>query len=137
MGVDALQVAQHVEMQRARLQAVGAAVAQAFQMALGGLLLHAAHLDLHFHHLLGELEVAGDEDGLGDAQVVDRQMEELLQLFVAVLGEFQPERSLLGDLRQQSLLDDVADMLEVDRVIDDDDRAAAVFLAQARAAELG
>lgn len=72
VGVDALQVAQHVEMQRAGLEAVRAAVAQALQMALGRLFLHAPDLDLHFHQLLGELEVAGDEDRLSDAQVVDR-----------------------------------------------------------------
>lgn len=54
MSVDGRQIAQHVEMQRC-LKGVGAAGAQALQR----LLLHPPDLDLHFHHLFGELEVEG------------------------------------------------------------------------------
>jgi hypothetical protein len=81
VGVDALPVAEHIAMQGACLQAVGAAVAQ----ALGRLLLHPPDLDLHLHQLPGQVEVAGDEDRrLGDAKVVDRHVEELRQFGIAI-----------------------------------------------------
>lgn len=136
VGVDALQVAQHVEMQRAGLQAVDAAVAQAFEMALGGLLLQPADIDLHLHKLAGEIEIAGDEDSLGDAQIVDRHAEELMQLLITVVREGQALADLLCHLFGQALFDDVADMLEVDGIVDDDDRAAAILVVQPFTAEL-
>lgn len=71
VSVDALQVAQHIEMQGTHLQTVGSTVAQPFEMAFGGLLLQTPDVDLHLHHLLGELEVTGGEDRLGDAQVAE------------------------------------------------------------------
>ncbi len=76
MGVDALQVAQHVQMQRARLQTGRLAFAQALEVALGRLLLEIAHLHLHLHQPPCQVNVTGDENGLGDAQIVDRQVEE-------------------------------------------------------------
>ena len=51
MSVDALQVAQHVEMERTRLEAVDPPVAQPLQVPFGGFLLHAPHVHLHLDEL--------------------------------------------------------------------------------------
>ncbi|MCY1246214.1 hypothetical protein D9M72_594250 [compost metagenome] len=89
------------------------------------------NIDFHLDQLPGEIGVAGDENRLGDAQIVDRQVEETFELLIAVLGEFQAVVDLFADLFAQPLLDDVAHVLEVDRIVDDHDRAAPIFRAQA------
>lgn len=63
MGVDAVEVAQHVEIARTCLQPVDATVAPEFQMLLRRLFPHPAnpdHTHLHPHQLVGGIEVAGD-----------------------------------------------------------------------------
>ena len=59
MGIDTLEVAQHVEMQRTGLEAVGPAVAKAFQMTARRLLLQPADMHLHFHQLTREGFIPG------------------------------------------------------------------------------
>src|SRR5690606_1706986 len=84
----------------------------------------------------GEVEVSGHEDGLGNAQVLDREVEEVLQLLVAILGELEAARYLLADLLAQALLDDVARVFEVDGIVHHGERAAQVLAFEALAAEL-
>lgn len=76
MSVDPLQVTQHVEMQRARLDAVEPPFAKALQMAFGRLLLQPAHLFLHLHETPRQLRIAGRKDRLRHAQIVERDREE-------------------------------------------------------------
>ncbi|OHV80061.1 hypothetical protein LCM4579_23030 [Ensifer sp. LCM 4579] len=55
MGVDAVEVAQHVEVARTCLQAVDATVAPGFQMSLRRLFPHPANPDHTHLHLINHL----------------------------------------------------------------------------------
>src|SRR5579875_701825 len=58
-----LEVAQDVEVQRARFNCGGQPLAQSSEMVLGGRALHLANHDLSLHKLPRDLHIAAHEDG--------------------------------------------------------------------------
>mgnify|MGYP003494099782 CR=1 FL=1 len=56
-----------------------------------------ADIDFHFHQVAGEICVPRDENGLGNAQIVDGEIKQRCQFLVAVLGEFEAVVDLLFD----------------------------------------
>ncbi len=93
MRVDALQVTQHVEVQRTGLKTFEKTAAQPLQMPLGRALLHMTHVYLYLDEMARKVGIARDEYGLGDAQIIDGEIEKALQLLIAFLGESQPPPS--------------------------------------------
>lgn len=77
MRVDPLEITQDVEVKRAGLKAVGAPVAQTFQVALGRLFFHVPDFDFPLHELTREIDVPGDKDCLCDPEIIDGELEEL------------------------------------------------------------
>ena len=71
------------------IDAIGA-VAQALEMALGRLALERADAVLLGHQLLGEREVAGDEDRHREAHLLDDPLVQGGDLRPARLGERDP-----------------------------------------------
>src|SRR5688500_18974091 len=113
MRVDALEVAQDVEMQRAGLDALGPAAAQAVQIAVGGFAFAVAEADLLLEELAGHADVATDEDGERQLDGVENLAVEGVDVARALFREAQPVLDLLGGELDQVLVDDVADMFEV------------------------
>src|SRR6185437_8763904 len=126
MRVDAFQVAQDVEMKRARLDALGAALAQAREMIVGGDALGLAHRHLLLDEPARDLGVARDEDAERELEVIGDAAMEGLELGRALAREFELAPDLLRRQLHQVHLDDVADMLEIDGEGDDLHGAAAV-----------
>src|SRR5215217_5890822 len=132
MAVDALEVADDVEMDGARLDGLGPAAAQAREVALGSILLEQPGRGLYRVEPARQAEVAGSEDIEGKPhRVLDARMEG------ADLAEtLRRERHLLADLLggelHQVLVDDVADVLEVRGESQDFDEAAALVVGHLR-----
>jgi hypothetical protein len=91
--------------------------------------LQPPDLDLFLHQLAGKVAVAGHEHGLRHAQVLDGHQEQPVQLAIALVGKAQRQTDLLADLGRQPLVDDVADMFEVDDIIQDGDGLPPLGLA--------
>src|SRR5688500_4031332 len=113
MAVDALEVADDVEMDGARLDRFGPAAAQPREMALGRVLLEQPRRGLLRVEPARQRDVAGREH-------IEREPHRVLDARVegADLGEaLRRERVALADLLggqlHQVLVDDVADMLEI------------------------
>ncbi len=70
MGVDALEVAQHVEMERARLDAFRPAVAQTRQMTVRTGEFRGSDLRLLADERASDLHVIIDEDTEGELEII-------------------------------------------------------------------
>jgi hypothetical protein len=129
MRVDALQVADDIEVDGARLDAFGAALAQAGEMTIRGFELAAAHVRLGEQKTPSQRHVAAGEDVEGEAHVVHHLTMETLQLGRAFGREGVALLDLLAGKFHQVFVDDVADVLEVGGEGQNLDVAAAVGLA--------
>src|SRR5262245_60795771 len=117
--MDALEVAQHVEMRRRGLQRLRPALAQPLEMTLGRRQLRSAQLHLVRDQLARLVEVAGHEYADRHPEAVENALVERLELVGALGRELQVALDLLDRELPQVLVDDVAGMLEVDRERDD------------------
>ena len=128
MRVDPLEVAQEVQVQGRCLAALAVAFAQADQVALRRLAFEIPDLDLLLHHLAGQVTIAGHEDGLRDAKCLLGHQEHGVQFLIPGVREAQPQADLPAHPGRQPLFDDVADMFQVDHIVEDRDGPTAVIL---------
>ncbi|GEM_PF-4785524 len=98
MGVDALEITQHVQMHRTGLNAVNPAVAQALEMAFRRLFFQPPHIFLHFHQPTGKIGVASGENGLCHADIIERDGKKALKFTFPIIGKAEAEIDLLGNL---------------------------------------
>jgi len=96
-----------------------AALAQPVEMALGGGKLGVAQRGFLGQQLAGLVDVARHEDAERDPKRIHRALVEGGQLLGALGRELEPALDLLGRKLAQILVDDIADMLEVDGEGDD------------------
>src|SRR5690606_1628097 len=118
----------HVEVERARIDALDAPLAQAREVAFGRGALGVAHANLLVEELARDLDVARDEDAEREAEALQHLSVQRLQLARAFVGEAAPVLYLLGGELHEVLVDDVADMLEVGREADDVGGATPLLL---------
>jgi hypothetical protein len=76
MRVDALEVAQHIEMERARIYAFRSAFAQPRQMTVCTRELRGSELRLFLDERTSDLDVVIDEDAEGELEVVNNAIVE-------------------------------------------------------------
>ena len=113
MAVDALQIADQVEMDRTGLDALGAAGPDALVVAFGSALFGQAQVGLFLQQLARHFHIARHEQVAGHLQVGGDAMVEVGQFGQAFLREGQLVLDLLLRQLHQVLVDDVADMLQV------------------------
>src|SRR5579883_806054 len=136
MAVDALQIADDVHMDRAGLDRLGPALAQAGEMAVGGLRLGFADRRLLGHQPARKVEVTRGEDVERQAQILQHARMEGPELGHAFGRKGVAVLDLLACQFHQVLVDDIADMLEVGGEGQDLDVAPAFLLAEIRARDL-
>jgi hypothetical protein len=134
--VDALELVDDVQMQRARLDRLGRLPGEPVEVGAGVSALEVAELGFLRDQHLRALEIAVDEDVQRQAQRRHEPRVQLLDLPHARLGERAPLRDLLLLQVVDDVLDDVADVLEVDGEGHDLGPAAALALVQRLAADL-
>ncbi len=136
MRIDALQVGDEVEVQRRRLDALQRIAGEAAQVRIGICAFEVAEQHLLRQQFLRALQVAVQEHAHAEAEVRDEARVQVADLGHAGVGEI----AVLGDLLVldvgQHALDDVADLLEVDRERHDVGPAAALALVQRLARDL-
>ena len=136
MRVDALQVADEIEVQRAGLDAGGGVDLQAAEVGGCVLVLQLAEPRLLLEQLLCIAHMAVEEHAHAQAQVRQQALVQVRDLGHAGVRE----AALLADLLVlhvlQHALDDVADLLHVDRERDDLGPALALLLRQRGARDL-
>ena len=113
MRIDALEVADDVQMQARGRQRFGLARRQALDMRFGGAALEFAEADLLAQQLARHAHVARHEDVQRQRQIVRQPLVHARDLGEALVGEAQIVLDLLGRQLHQVLVDDVADMLEI------------------------
>src|SRR5260370_587782 len=96
MRGDALEVAQHVEMERARLYAFRATFTQPRQMTIRGGELRGSQLRFFFDERARDLDVIIDEDAERELEVVDNALVEGCELRRSFLRELILVLDLLG-----------------------------------------
>ena len=119
VGLDALQVAHDVELHAAGLDGGGVAVTDALEMALGCDALELAELLLLGDEPSAAFRSPPMEDRDGELHVIDQALVHGIDLGQALGGELQPVLDALGPELLEVLVDDVADMLEVDGEAED------------------
>ena len=137
MGMDPLQIAQHVEVQRAGLDGFGPARPQPFQMAVRGRPLQIAEPGLFHDQAAGDFDLAGQEDAEAELHMLDHPVMQSGDLGLALSRKAQPVLDLLRRQLHQVLVDDVADMFKVCGEADDLEAAPALLLVQFLAAYRG
>ena len=113
MGVDALEVAQHVEMQRAGLDALDPPGADAGEMSFGRARFEIAKNLLFAKQTAGGARVVGHEYRGRGVHVADEPFEHRADFRLALDRKGEAALEPLGGDRHQIVLDDVAGMLEV------------------------
>ena len=109
----------------------GRPFAQAPQMIVGGGLLQIPHAVLLRQQRAGRMQVAHHEHARRQMQIVQQVLMHVRDFLQALRREAQPLLDLLGGDLAQALVQDVADVLEVDREGEDVRAAPGVGLAQA------
>ncbi len=137
MRVNAPEVAQHVEMKRGSLDGFGPAFAQAVEVPFGRGQFGIAQRGLLGQKLSRLVDVSGHEDAERDPKRIHGALVEGGQFLGALGRELEPALDLLGCKLAQILVDDVADMLEVDGEGDDLHRPLSLTLVETAAGELG
>src|SRR5205814_935864 len=94
--MNALEVAQDVEVQRGRLDALRPSLAQAREMVFGRRELRIAENSLLLDQFSRDFYVARHEHAEGEFQVVEQALVERDQLCAALLGKLQLVLDLLG-----------------------------------------
>src|SRR5690606_3401722 len=134
--VDALEIVDQVDVQRAGLDALHGVPGQPLQVSGGVLELQVAEARLFLDELLRITYRAVEEHGHAEAQVVHQPCVQVADLGHAGFGE----RASLADFLVLDVVDDsldrVADLLHADREADDVRPAAALVLVQGLARNL-
>ena len=113
------------------------ALAQAIEVPLGGGEFGVAQRGLFGQQLARLVDVAGHEDAECDPQQIHRALVEGRKLLGALGRELEAALDLLGRELAQILVDDVADMFEVDGKGNDLHRPLSLALVEAAAGQLG
>ena len=129
--VDALEIAQNVQIERVRLDGLRRPLAQARQIPLGGRELALPQLCFCRDQLTSNVQIARHEDSDRELQIVDDLLMEFDEIGLALLGKGDAAPDLLGRKVHQILVDDVADVLEIHREGNDLHCAVAVAVIQA------
>ncbi|KAF5305017.1 hypothetical protein FQA39_LY18984 [Lamprigera yunnana] len=135
--VDAFQVADQVDVQRAGFDALQGVVRQALQVRCRVGQLQVAKARFFFEQLLRVAQVAGEEDAHRQAQVVQQVGVQFVDFLRALLAELAALFDFFVLHVREHALDDVADLLHVDGEVDDFRPALAFVLAQLDAGDLG
>jgi hypothetical protein len=131
-----LEVTQNVEMQRARFDAFRASFARPLEVPLAGRKLDAPQLGFFSDKPTRRFKIAGHEYAEGDLQIAADTLMKGLQLLGAPGRKLIASFDLLGRKLGQILVDNVADMFEVDCERYDLHRPAAFAFVKAAAGEL-
>ena len=120
MSGDALQIAGNVDMERAGLDALRSAFPKTPQMVLGRGLLQVAHAVLFHEQRARRVMVTQHEHAGGEVKIVEQALVHIGDFLQTFLREAEPLLDLLGSNLAQALVQDVADVLEVDALQNDD-----------------
>jgi hypothetical protein len=124
-------------MQRAGLDALLPAFPQPVQMIVDRSLLQVAHALLLGQERAGRVHVIQHEHARRQMQVVEQMLVHFADFLEALRREREPLLDLLGGDGAQALVDNVADVLEIDGERQDVRAALAIHLAQLVAAADG
>jgi len=113
MGVDPLQVAQQVEMQRAGLDTLNPAGADAGEMRLGRPRFEIAEHFLLAEQLARGACIVGHEHGDSRAHIRRQTLQHLVDLAGPLAREGKVAFGPLGKIRRHTRFDNVAGMFEV------------------------
>ena len=130
------EVAQHVKVKRGGLDRLGSAFAKTIQVSLGRGKLGVAQQGLLRQELARFIDIARHEHAERDAKGVRRPLVERLQLFCAFGRKLKPPLDLFGRELAQVLVNNIADVLEVDSEGNNFHRPMAFALIKAAAREL-
>src|SRR6202140_2041368 len=113
--MDALEIAQNVQIQRIGLDGFRRPLAQARQILLGKREFSFTQLCFCRYQLTCNVHIAGHENTNREPQAVDALLVKLGEIGLALLREGDAAPYLLGCKVHQIFVDDVADVLQIDR----------------------
>src|ERR1700676_1049447 len=113
--VHTLEIAQNVQIQRVRLDRLRRSFPQAREVALRGRKFLLAQLRFCSDQLTGNVHIARHENSDREPQAIDDLPVKIDQISLALLRERDAAPDFLGREVHQILVNDVADVLQVDR----------------------